>query len=78
MGMFDKPYLTVGDFRQQSPFVDSDQRVALVLSPKLKELLGTAIELELVRCWPDTTDEKGGWNSTFKIQVALKDEKLER
>ena len=76
--MFDKPYLTVGSLRQQSALDDTDDRVALILSPKLKELFGTGIEIELVRCWPDTTNEKGEWKSTFKIQAALKGEKLER
>jgi hypothetical protein len=76
--MPDKAYLTVGDLRQQSPFVDHNQRVALVLSPELQKIFGTAIEIELVRCWPDTTNEKCEWKPTFKIQAALKGEKLER
>ena len=75
--MFDKPYLTVGNLRQQSALVNSDERVALILSPELQKIFG-AVQIELVRCWPDTTDENRQWNATFKIQVALVGEKLER
>ena len=75
--MFDKPYLTVGALRQQTALDATDDRVALILSPELQKIFG-AVQIELVRCWPDTTDEKGNWTSTFKIQAALKGEKIER
>jgi hypothetical protein len=47
--------LNVGDLRQQSA---------------LCKLLGGK-KIVALRCYPDTTDENGKWNSTFKIRAVV-------
>jgi hypothetical protein len=60
----------VGMLRQQSALVEADTPVVLVTADEsLMEALG---ELEIVRCYPDTTDERGSWRGTFKLQVRRK------
>ncbi len=58
---------TVGSLRQQTALSDADRRVVLVTDDK--ELAPLISDLEIVEFYPDTTDERGNWNSTFKIQV---------
>lgn len=59
--------LSVGTLRQRTALAPSAERVALVTSdPVLLKLLR---ELKVVECYPDTTDEYGNWNGTFKIRV---------
>lgn len=60
--------LTVGAVRQQAALAPSNERVVLVSKdPEVTALLS---RLELVQCYPDTTDEHGNWGGTFKIEVA--------
>ncbi len=70
--MTEKKVLDIGELRAQSPYISSDTRVVLVTNDEtLMPLLG---ELQLTKCWPDTTDEHGEWVRTFKIQVERKNQ----
>lgn len=61
---------TVGEVRAQAAYCESKTPVVLVSSdPKVRELL---VSLRVLRAYPDTTDENGNWNSTFKIEVSAK------
>jgi hypothetical protein len=66
--MADHKDCTVGEIRQQTALSDADRRVVLVT--KNEELLSLVKKARVVRCYPDTTDECGNWNATFKIEVA--------
>lgn len=58
---------TVGKLRQQTALSEADRRVVLVT--KNEKLLPLVKQARVVRCYPDTTDENGNWNGTFKIEV---------
>lgn len=58
----------VGQFRQRMALTDAKTRVVLVTSnPALESIVRN---LRVVHCFPDTTDEHGNWDPTFKIEVA--------
>lgn len=65
-----KDELTVGNLRQQCCFISSGARVVLIPDAELLELLGP-IRITLTRCYPDTVDEEGKLESTFKIAASL-------
>lgn len=60
--------LTVGELRQQSALAPAAERVVLV--SKDPDIAARLSLLQIVRCYPDTTDEQGNWTATFKIEVA--------
>lgn len=60
---------TVGQLRQQSALCDADRRVILVQRNRDGKLVRTPYRV--VRCYPDTTDEHGNFNSTFKLEVEV-------
>jgi hypothetical protein len=63
---------SVGKLRQQSALCDADRRVVLVSDdPQVSKLL-QSLGLEVVRFYPDTTNEHGTFEPTFKIQVRAK------
>jgi hypothetical protein len=64
--------LEVGTLRQQSALKNADCRVVLIPSLELKKLLGNK-KIVLTQCYPDTCDEDGRWNSTFKIEAEIVD-----
>jgi len=59
--------LKVGQIWRSTQLSDADRRVILVTSDK--EVMKVLKKLKVVRCYPDTTDENGNFNSTFKIEV---------
>lgn len=59
---------TVGDLRQQGSLCESGRRVVLVIKDSTTGK-AESVPYKVVRCYPDTTDENGEWNSTFKIEV---------
>lgn len=69
--------LVVGDLRHQSAWIDGNCPVVIIPSPGLEDFL-QGKKLVAVRSYPDTTDENGGWNATFKIQIALDGEEVSR
>lgn len=59
----------VGELRHQSAYCDGDRPVVIVTDdPSLKSL-----NLSVVEFYPDTTDQYGGNQPTFKIQVKRND-----
>ncbi len=55
----------VGSLREQSALCDADRRLVIVSDdPEVKALC-----LQVVKVYPDTTDEHGRYVSTFKIKV---------
>lgn len=63
----------VGRLRQQSALCDADTRVVLVSDDPQVHKLIQSLGLEVVRFYPDTTDEYGSFaEGTFKIQVRAK------
>ncbi len=56
---------TVGNMRQQAAFSDSDRPLVIVTGDK------DLPPLEVVRVYPDTTDQHGNFvkGGTFKIEV---------
>jgi hypothetical protein len=70
-----KRKFTVGELRQQSALRESQRILVPVLSPELKQVLGT-IKIRIVEAYPDTTDQEGSWNSVFKIKLALENEEV--
>jgi hypothetical protein len=63
----------VGKLRQQSALCDAERRVVLVSDdPQVRKLI-QSLGLEVVRFYPDTTDEFGSFaEGTFKIQIQAK------
>jgi hypothetical protein len=59
--------INVGKLREQTALSPADRRVVLV--SKDRELAGRLGQLEIVACYPDTTDEHGNWTGTFKLEV---------
>lgn len=61
---------TVGELRQQSSLQPSDTSVVLVPTDDGDEgLVAVLRNLVVVRCYPDTTDQRGDWGATFKLEV---------
>lgn len=61
---------TVGDMRQQCALVSASTRIAFTMTDDpVTLLLLEDIELEVVRTYPDTTNERGQWIGTFKIEI---------
>jgi len=55
--------LTVGKLREQTALCGSDTKVIILVNGK------PSTSLVLRSAYPDTTDAKGKWNSTFKIEA---------
>lgn len=63
----------VGKMRQQSALCDADRRVVLVASSMDPDIAKILSQLEVVRFYPDTTDENHSFSEpTFKIEVGRK------
>lgn len=61
---------SVGALRQQSALCDADRPIVLVSSDPLVQALLN--QLEVVRVYPDTTDQNRSFDNggTFKIEVS--------
>lgn len=60
--------LTVGELRQQTAL--SDTNISVEIVPIFTNKVDIK-SLKVVRCYPDTIDTKGNWNSSFKIEVEI-------
>lgn len=59
--------LTVGDLRKQTALSSAKERVILVAKDHAVNIV--LHRYRVVGCYPDTTDERGNFNGTFKIEV---------
>lgn len=67
----DERECSVGELCTQSALCSADRRV-IVVAPGDEELSLLLKTMRAVCCYPDTTDENGKWNGTFKIELARK------
>ncbi len=63
------PVLNVGRLRERSALTEGDRHVVLVAHGSDPSLGRFLQDLTVIEAYPDTTDAKGSWNSTFKIKV---------
>ncbi len=61
--------LTVGKLRQQCALLDGNTRVEIICAEGTDGRGLPCGLIQAVDCYPDTCDQRGKWQSTFKIIV---------